>query len=310
MLIYEDCRLSRKEVFIRSTRTRLPLTRDLVHAIWQQMLVYFFVSAVYWLRLAGWRRPKLTIGFYPSQPKPWYKIWNVTKYLGLRYSEDIRNCDILFYFEDKSYSRLQTDYIGLPGKRTLNAYAHDIRKDKVARVFEEVFGYGLSIDPRCWRGLAVRKSLENGAHDGRIVVCPLEEPENSVVYQRVVNNSYDGVTVQDIRVPIIGEKIPLVYIKERLIENRFANENSRCFLQRTDDALTEGEQERLLLMARRMGVDFGGFDVLRDRTTGRIYVVDVNKTCMGPPVPLPFFDKVWAIHKLGQAFLELVEERA
>ncbi|MFW6027468.1 MAG: hypothetical protein ACOC91_01540, partial [bacterium] len=190
------------------------------------------------------------------------------------------------------------------------AWAHDIRKDKVARVFEEVFGYGLSVDPRTWCGPAVRKSLENGAHDGKVVICPLEEPETGFVYQRLVNNSYDGETVQDIRVPIIGENIPLVYIKERRLESRFANENTRCFLQSTDDALTEWEQERLFLMARRMGVDFGGFDVLRDRATGRIYVVDVNKTCMGPPVPLPFFDKVWAIHKLGQAFLELVEERA
>ncbi|MFP3943176.1 MAG: hypothetical protein ACLFWF_04750 [Alphaproteobacteria bacterium] len=310
MLIYEDCRLSRKEVFIRSTQTRLPLTRDLIHAIWRQMLVYFFVSGVYWLRLAGRRRPKLTIGFYPSKPKPWYKIWNVTKYLGLKYSEDVTDCDILFYFEDKTYSRLATDYIGLPGKTTLNAWAHDIRKDKVARVFEEVFGYGLSVDPRRHRGPAVRKSVENGAHDGRVVICPIDEPEPGAVYQHLINNSYDGETVQDIRVPIIGERIPLVYIKERRIENRFANENTRCFLQRTDDALTDREQERLFLMARRMGVDFGGFDVLRERSTGRIYVVDVNKTCMGPPVPLPFLDKVWAIHRLGQAFLELVEDRA
>jgi hypothetical protein len=310
MLIYEDCRLSRKEVFIRSTQTRLPLTRDLIHAIWRQMLVYFFVSAVYWLRLAGRRRPRLTIGFYPSQPKPWYKIWSITKYLGLKHSEDVSDCDILFYFEDKTYSRLMTDYVALPGKTTLNALAHDIRKDKVARVFEEVFGYGLSVDPRTHTGPAVRKSLENGAHDGRVVICPVDTPGTGVVYQRLIDNSYDGVTVQDIRVAVIGDRIPLVYIKERRIEDRFANENTRCFLRSTDEALTEWEQERLFVMARRMGVDFGGFDVLRDRTTGRIYVVDVNKTCMGPPVQLPFFDKVWAIHRLGQAFLELVESRA
>lgn len=310
MLIYEDCRLSRREVFIYSTQTTLPLTRDLIHAIWRQMLVYLFVSAVYWLRRAGRRRPRLTIGFYPDQPKPWYKIWNVTKYLGLKYSDDMPSCDVLFYFEDRTCARLVTDFIGLPGKTTVNFYAHDIRKDRVARVFEEVFGYGLAVDPRAHRGPAVRKSLENGAHDGRIVLCPIEEPEPGMVYQRLIDNAYDGETVQDIRVPVVGERIPFVYIKERHIGNRFANENTRCFLRNADAALTGPEQTRLLAMARRMGVDCGDFDVLRDRASGRIYVVDVNKTCMGPPVSLAFFDKVRAIHRLGQAFLELVGTRS
>ncbi len=38
--------------------------------------------------------------------------------------------------------------------------------------------------------------------------------------------------------------------------------------------------------ARLIGLEWGGVDVLRDRTDGRLPIVDANKTDMGPPIAL------------------------
>ena len=56
-----------------------------------------------------------------------------------------------------------------------------------------------------------------------------------------------------------------------------------------------------------MKLDWGGLDILRERGTGRLYIVDVNKTDM-PPLALPFVDKMRASRKLGAALGELVRE--
>ena len=58
-----------------------------------------------------------------------------------------------------------------------------------------------------------------------------------------------------------------------------------------------------------MCLDWGGLDILRDKD-GRIYVVDVNKTDMGPPITLPLGDKLKATGLLADAFLRLIHEES
>ena len=59
-----------------------------------------------------------------------------------------------------------------------------------------------------------------------------------------------------------------------------------------------------------MGLDWGGLDVLRDRADGRIYVVDVNKTDVGPVIALSWTDKMRSMRLLGQAMDRLVTVRS
>jgi hypothetical protein len=47
-------------------------------------------------------------------------------------------------------------------------------------------------------------------------------------------------------------------------------------------------------------------DVLRDATEGRLYIVDANKTDMGPPTALPLSDKLHATRTLAKAFRAFV----
>src|SRR3954454_7156229 len=56
------------------------------------------------------------------------------------------------------------------------------------------------------------------------------------------------------------------------------NVNTRVLRRSTSHVFTPEEVRQILAFARAMGVDYGEFDILRDRSDGRIYVVDVNKT--------------------------------
>jgi hypothetical protein len=60
-------------------------------------------------------------------------------------------------------------------------------------------------------------------------------------------------------------------------------------------------------MARKMGIDYGEFDILRDKD-GRIYVVDVNNTPWGPPNGLPEFESNIALKRLVKSFDRLLEK--
>jgi len=307
MRFYKDAELYKDRLQIRSTDMTIPLDRAMIKSLARGIALYFFVYGVYFLRKLNFRRKRLTIGFYPHEPKPWYKIWNYTKYFGVKYSSDYRDCDALIFFEDKTLVHPPAELPGAEGRKVLNARCTNIGKDHVEHVFQSVFGYSLSVDPRTFEGRMVRKSVENAAHDGTIIEGPVSAPEPGKVYQRLVDNSYDGRFVQDIRVPIIGGRIPFLYIKERPIETRFANENSASYMLEVRDALSEREAALCREFAERMGMDIGGLDVLRDRCSGLIYIVDVNKTDMGPPVPLSFTDKIRALHRLGKSFIAMVE---
>ncbi|NWG46856.1 MAG: hypothetical protein HXY25_09970 [Alphaproteobacteria bacterium] len=310
MLLYNDCEIRTRSIFVRSTGTRLVWSWSLSRDIARMLALWLTVSAVWLVRrpLKLWR--PVTIGFYPYRPRPWYLIWNVTTFLGVRATDDPRDCDLLYYFEDATRAETDLAELARAGRPVINLACTDIGKDRVTAVFEEVFGYTLSLDPTRHAGEAVAKSTRNGAHDGRIVTCPIPAPEPGLVYQRLVDNSVDGRVVRDIRVPIIGREIPFVYIKERPLATRFGNDNSRVSFHETAELLSRAETDRLLAFAARMNLDVGSLDVLRDRGSGRIYVVDVNKTCMGPPVMLPFRDKVRAINRLARTFEAYVDARA
>ena len=69
--------------------------------------------------------------------------------------------------------------------------------------------------------------------------------------------------------------------------------------------------DELAMIARfnaRMGLDWGGLDILRDRADGRIYIVDVNKTDLGPVIALSWSDKARCMGRLGRALNALIRK--
>ena len=112
----------------------------------------------------------------------------------------------------------------------------------------------------------------------------------------------------DIRTPIVGGKTtPYVFLKKRTRDLRFTNDNHRVDLAAIDAMLSRDEQQKIAAFAAAMRMDFGGLDVLRDRNDGRIYIVDANKTDMGPPSVMRSQDKLTAMRGLADAFAAMVD---
>lgn len=283
---------------IHATGAEIPLHWDFFLDVWRAARM---VITLYFLR--AWRivlrKPdRGGMYFYPDFPPPYYTIRAVCLVAGLRAVPDPGEADWCFYFADTVTGEGSPP---LAGKPALNHACDDIRKSRVARVFAEVFGYSLAVNPMTFVGPVVEKSEGNGRHDGRIVHCPLAAPRPGMVYQRLVDNQQaDGLHL-DLRVVAVGGRIPLVFVKFRETARRFANFNRRVEVSRASAWFRPEEQARLLAMARAMGLDFGAMDVLRDRRDGRLYVVDVNKTDMGPPLALPLRQRLRVARWLAAA---------
>lgn len=263
------------------------------------------VQGVRAARVVKGREPRARISFFPKKPRSYYAIWPVCQLADVKIVDDPADADLHFFFEDREF---RTAPLRAPtNKPAFNVGCHDIRKSVVSRVFEETFGYSLSIDPKAHKGLAVEKSELNGKHDGRIVSCPIAEPRSDRVYQRLVDNTFDGREFIDIRTPVVGGQTPFVYLKRRTRDLRFSNDNHRVDLVTADAMLSREEQAQIAAFTQAMSLDFGGLDVLRDREDGRIYVVDANKTDMGPPSALSSEDKLKAMRGLADAFAGLVD---
>ena len=120
-----------------------------------------------------------------------------------------------------------------------------------------------------------------------MVACPIAVAEPGVAYQVLVDNVAGDGTVLDCRVPIVGGRIPFVYLKRRPLGARFANANTAVTVAAAEELFSGAERDRLLAFARAMGLGIGGeIDVLRDAGSGRLYVVDANWTSWGPPRPM------------------------
>ncbi|MEL7486259.1 MAG: hypothetical protein AAGJ87_03465 [Pseudomonadota bacterium] len=307
MAVFDEFEINGNQLIARETGATIPLTTDFLREVLRVASFVGVVQALRATRFVKGREPRARISFFPKKPRSYYAIWPVCQLADVKIVDDPAEADLHFYFEDSEF--LTGPRARPTDKPAFNIGCYDIRKSVVARVFEEVFGYGLAIDPTAHYGPAVEKSESNGKHDGRIVQCPLPQARRDRVYQRLVDNTFDGAEFIDIRTPIVGGSIPFVYLKRRMKDARFSNDNHRVDIVETDAMLSKDEQAKIAEYASAMSLDFGGLDVLRNREDGRIYIVDVNKTDMGPPSALSGAGKLQAMRGLARAFAEMVDAR-
>lgn len=282
-------------LYVRKTGAWVPFDRHILDEVVSWFRYYFAVAG---LKPLG---PRFSYACEPERLRPWYLLWPALKAAGGVQIENAAEADLVVHFEDSTLSPNQAPQRLKPGARTLNFACPDVSKTKVAEAFEAAFGYSLSVDPLAHQGPAVEKSEFNGVHDGRIVECPTA-PKPGCVYQRLVDAHWEEPDiVADLRTPTIGGEPILVFVKKRPVSRRFSNDNSGCDLLRVEDAFSAEERAQLSDFTRRIGLDWGGLDVLRDKRDGRLYIVDANKTDMGPPIALPQSDKMRATRLLAQA---------
>lgn len=254
------------------------------------------------LRLSG--RKRYQVWFTPDRPRPWYVVWSAATLAGVKFASSAEEADAVFYFEDVTAGTPPR----IAGRTVLNAGVTDISKGRVAEVFGRVAGYELKLDPMTHQGKAVEKSELNGKHDGRLVDCPTA-PQPGKSYQRFIDSS-DGVTAFDYRTTIVNRKPRFVLVKTKPAGDRFSIHNATVTFHEVDKVFSAEEIELIRRFAEEMQLDWGAFDVLRDRVSGKIYVVDVNKTDTGPAVDLSLKDRGRLKRAIAGAFREMIAERA
>lgn len=287
---------------VRKTGARVPYSPSVLNevAAWFR---YFFAS-----KTIEPLKPGFTIAFTPERARPWYLIRNVARAAGAKLVSDASQADVVMHFEDATFSPNDPPLRLKPGAKLINYGARDVSKSNVARACAAAFGHPLAIDPRTHVGAAVEKSEINAAHDGRIVQCPMQ-PLPGRAYQRIVDNrSRDASVVEDLRTCTVGGKPVCVFIKRRPLAKRFLNTNTEVLLRKPEEVYSAEEIAQIGAFAQEIGLDWGGVDVLRDRNDGRLYIVDANKTDMGPPITLNLPDKLVATRMLAKAFRDFVLE--
>lgn len=299
-----DFRLVDGYVHVKSTGVRFKNDWQLWADIGRWFTYYAFV------RLNGLgarltRRPGPRVWFAPYPPRPWYITWAAMVWGGLRFARRPEDADAAFYFED------QTQAIPPPPRhaRGFNFGVGDVSKTKVAEVMEAAFGYPLAIDPTTHVGQAVEKGEGNGLHDGRIVQCPTARlPEKA--YQRVIATEGADGWACDLRTATVGRKPIVVFVKKKPAAARFSIQNISVEVKLPGEVFSPAELAQIERFCETMQLDWGALDVLRERASGRLYVVDVNKTDTGPAVVLNWRDRAKATRLLAAALIEMVKPRA
>ena len=133
------------------------------------------------------------------------------------------------------------------------------------------------------------------------------KPRPDKVYQRLVDTVRDGEAI-DLRTPFVGGRPVVVFIKPAAGQRPVCEPQhprrpgaSRGRVPAARDRAADG-----LRPCHAPGLGRARHP-LRDRHTGRIYVVDVNKTDM-PPLALPFHQKIVAVARLGHALRRMIQE--
>lgn len=266
-------------------------------------------------RASSGRPVRQPVYFYPEGPHPYTVCYRTLHRLGInpvRGWPTPQAPGLVFVWKDDTYVTAPSaqEMSRAAGSTLINGACLDISKERVDTVHQQVLGYALAVDPTTFTGKMAVKSNLNGAHDGQELTGPLASPSTDSVYQRVVNNRPKKVpapltnrdVVCDIRVAIFGGQAGFAYLKYRPIENRFSNTNSLVEITQLSDAFSQQEIELIEAFCLAFGLDYGEIDVVRDAGDGRIYILDINKTPLGPPNGLPETQRERAIEMYCQAF--------
>jgi hypothetical protein len=297
--ILHDFKWSFTGVTVRKTGAKVPFDHTHLSEVFH-WFVYFFTILTTKRSKGG-----PIVGFVPDPARPWYLIWPSLFLSGGKAAAKGEAPDVWMHFEDKTHS----DKIVLPddGLPRWNFDASDLSKSAVASAFAQAFGYELALDPLTSTGEAVEKGEANGIHDGAIVTLPCQ-PKPDKVYQRLIDNRAKDGLVEDLRTPTVGGKPVCVFIKRRSVASRFTNDNAQCWLRQVEDVFSFEEIAAIGRFCELLKLDWGGLDILRDASSGQIYIVDANRTDMGPPIALPVTDKIKSTNLLAVALQRMFQE--
>jgi hypothetical protein len=220
-----------------------------------------------------------TLNFYPMLPGPNSSMAHILARLAVRIGSSPRADQATFAWETGTYFPA-ADARRLP-EGAINRRCLDISKGNVDRIWEETAGYSISVDPRITSGPIVVKPELNGKHAGRVIEGPIARPERDMVYQRLVDSRTDDGRILQLRLVIINSRLIFTYAKWRPYPSWFKG-TELTLPRQSAEFLDAAEQELLLRFAAAIGIEYGELDVLRDRHSSLLYVVDANRTPVRP----------------------------
>jgi len=262
----------------RFLRPVAPTLAAVWHAIDSSRAIYEVRRIAWQARTGGRRRSLMHVAFTPEAPRYFHGAYQLCERLNVGLTAATEADVVIHWRNGTVWGEPPADL----DPRAINARVRDISKRHVNEVHGRVFGYDLGPDPDATEFVA--KSDRNATHDGRIV--PRRSGETGVVTQRLIDNRLDEHMVTDFRVVVMDGRIVLCAVRYRPVTNRFLGQGFSLLavLARPETCFSPAEQAQLAAMCDAVGADWAELDVLRDRGSGRLYVVDVNPTA-GAPIP-------------------------
>ncbi|MEA2622219.1 MAG: hypothetical protein QOH61_1129 [Chloroflexota bacterium] len=243
------------------------------------------------------------LNFFPMRPTPRAHLVRVIARLGVRIGSGVHPGEPTIAWETGTWL---PDWAvqKLPGD-AINRRCVDISKSRVDTEWAAAAGYTVAVDPLTWEGPMIVKAERNGVHDGRLVMGPLKSRRPGRVYQRFVD-AVEGNSVIELRTAVIAGSVPNVIRRWRQAADWDAK-TIRSEVHTAEAMYSAAEIAQLIRFADGLGLEYGELDVLRDQQSGRIYVLDANRTPYGPPRKLPEHEAALAVERMAQAFSSLLE---
>lgn len=305
---FEGIRFKGRKIYVGTTGAVIDINSTFLKETKAVLKIYTYFKSLQFKHVFRKSDAIKTLAFYPQIPGPWFNIWQVSRLGGLKTVSDLEKADIIFAFEDSTETKFDPEFLAGHNKPVINHNIKNISKEHVADVFQETFGYSLRIDPTTHIGLAIRKSDANGTHDGVVIQCPIDKSEliEGQSYQHLVDSTFNGKTSEDLRVAYAMGELALIYHKHKPLDNRFGTHYLSVDVYEPEDVFSNEEINLIKSFCQTMHLDFGAIDVMRDKNNGRIYIVDVNKTCM-PVLSLPLKTQIECQQKIADALMKGLE---
>ena len=219
---------------------------------------------------------------YPDKVSNGAKLWHVCEHFGIQITNNPQTVfDYAIYWCNKTNSMPDWIISQIAQKmNVININCVNVLKSRVDKIWEKSCGYSITINPEKYQYEYVRKSqLQYRSHTGEVhdgIICDSpQKPDKKFVYQRLIDTSVDGGRFRTLRLPIFKKNIPCIIVKDS--KDRFKEAHSVVEVEYDIFNYIDGvELYNIRKFCRKIGLDYGELDILRDNETERIYVVDVN----------------------------------
>lgn len=181
--------------------------------------------------------------------------------------------------------------------KTINGGCTDVSKSYVEEVFREVFGYGSFVGPDGDDTVVQKTEIQAVKDIKHRKTCT---PKEGYVVQRFIDTRREGLFV-DLRAAIFDGSIETVIVKRKPKLRRASGAHIDFVDPRY--LFTRVEIDKIVEFSRRFGLDCGEIDILRDKYSDLIYLIDVNPTTNSD------VDYVAVERQLGALARSLTEER-